>query len=106
MRTALEAVLQAMVTGGWANESDGDVSAPTGHFARVSNSAAELEEVVAAFEDVIVMYDMIDTSELVGEFLVHEDEQGNVYVVSYDNPIALTRDFQQLQDAYALWNES
>ena len=105
MKTALEAVLQAMVTGGWANESDGNVEAPTGHFARVSNSAAELAEVVAAFDDVITAYGMDDTSELVGHFLITEDSQGFVFITAYDNPIALTRDFQALQDAYALWDE-
>jgi hypothetical protein len=105
MKTALEAVLQAMITGGWANESDGEVEAPTGHFARVSNSEAELSEVVQAFEDVITAYGMEDTRELIGHFLVVEDSQGFVHVKGYDNPIELTRDFQALQDAYAEWNK-
>ena len=105
MKTALEAVLQAMVTGGWANESDGNVEAPTGHFARVSNSEAELSEVVQAFDDVITAYGMDDTSELVGHFLITEDSNVIVFVSNYDNTIALTRDFQSLQDSYAFWDE-
>lgn len=110
MKTALEAVLQAMVTGGWANESDGDVESPQGAFARVSNSEAEVYgepgSIVSTFSDVIAMYGMTDTNELIGHFLVREDSQGFVYITSYDNPIALTRDFQQLQDDYALWEDT
>lgn len=104
MKTALEAVLQAMVSGGWATDSDGDVDSPQGAFARVTNEEAELAEVVAAFQDTINTYEMEDTRELIGHFLVVEDSQGFVHVTRYDNPIALTRDFQQLQDAYAEWN--
>lgn len=106
MKTALEAVLQAMVTGGWANEKDGEVEAPTGHFARVSNSEAELSEVVEAFEDVITAYDMDDTKELIGHFLVREDDAGFVHVTEYDDEVSLTRDFQQLQDDYSLWADT
>lgn len=108
MKTALEAVLQAMITGGWANESDGDVEAPTGHFARVSNSEAEVYgepgSIVSTFSDVIAMYGMTDTNELIGHFLVVEDSQGFVTVHAFDDPIALTRLFQQMQDDFAEWN--
>lgn len=108
MKTALQAVLQAMVSEGWANQSDtdGNVDSPHGAFARVSNSEAELSEVVEAFEDVITAYGMDDTRELIGHFLVVEDSQGFVHVTSYDDEVSLTRDFQQLQDAYAEWDES
>lgn len=106
MKTALQAVLQAMVSGGWANESDGDVESPQGHFARVTVEPAELEECVNAFEDVIAVYGLEDENTLIGHFLVREDSQGFVHVTEYDNPIALTRDFQELQDAYALWEDT
>lgn len=105
MKTALEAVLQAMVTGGWANESDGSVEAPTGHFARVTNEARDMDGVHDAFKDVIVTYGLGDESKLIGHFLVREDSNGMVSITAYDNPIALTRDFQQLQDDYAAWAE-
>lgn len=107
MKTALEAVLQAMVTGGWANESDGDVDSPQGAFARVTNEPAELGEVQGAFNDVMRMYgwNEDDAKQLIGHFLVREDSQGFVDITSYDNPIQLTRDYQQLQDAYSLWAE-
>jgi len=108
MKTPLEAVLQAMVTGGWANESDGDVDSPQGHFARVTVEPAELSEVQGAFNDEMRMqgWNEDDAHKLIGHFLVREDSQGNVFITSYDNPIELTRDFQQLQDAYAEWDES
>jgi hypothetical protein len=117
MKTALEAVLQAMVTGGWANESDGNVYAPMGHFARVSNEENEIASIIDAFGDVMETYGMgyvnhiqgehelTDVNVLIGHFLVGEDSYGNVLVTRYDNPIQLTRDFQQLQDDFAEWNK-
>lgn len=104
MRTALEAVLQAMVTGGWANESDGDVASPQGAFARVTNEAEDKAGIEDAFHDVMNTYEC-EYDALIGHYLVREDEQGNVSVTSYDNSIDLTRDYQALQDEYALWNE-
>lgn len=58
------------------------------------------------FAEVIATYELEDECELIGHFLVQENDQGFVTVTSYDNPIDLTRDFQRLQDEYALWNES
>jgi hypothetical protein len=109
VKTALEAVLQAMISGGWANESDGSVGAPTGHFARVSNSREEVEGipggVIETFEDVINTYGLEDMDLLIGHFLVVEDSQGFVHVTEYDSEVELTRAFQELQDAYSLWAE-
>jgi hypothetical protein len=105
VKTALEAVLQAMVTGGWANESGGTVDAPTGHYARVSVSADEVGSVVDAFEDVLAVYPLDSLTQLIGEWLVQEDDQGFVTVTAYDNPIALTRDYLAMDDAFALWDE-
>jgi hypothetical protein len=106
MRTGLEAVLQAMVTGGWANESGGAVDAPTGHYARITNEPTDVSGIVDAFEDTIHTYGLDDMGLLIGHWLVVEDSQGNVTVTAYDNPINLTRDYLALDDAFALWDES
>lgn len=105
MRTALEAVLQAMIIGGWANESDGDVTAPMGAFARVTNEAEDKAGIEDAFHDVMDTYEC-EYDALIGHWLVEEASNGAVRVTRYDNPIHLTRDFQQLQDDYALWEDT
>lgn len=105
MKTGLEAVLQAMVTGGWANESGGDVESPTGHYARITNEPADMAGVEDAFSDVMSTYEC-ESDELIGHWLVVEDSQGNVSVTAYDNPISLTRDYLALDDAFALWDEA
>lgn len=110
MKTALEAVLQAMVTEGWANESDGMVDSPTGHFARISNSETEVlgwpGGISTVFAEVIATYEMDDERELIGHFLVQENDQGFVTVTSFTNPVDLTRAYEELQNAFALWDES
>lgn len=94
-----------MVTEGWANESDGSVDSPMGAFARVSVSEAEVGEVVDAFKDVLAMYPLDSLTQLIGNWLVEEDSQGNVSVTPWGDPINLTREFQRMQDEYALWVE-
>lgn len=103
MKTGLEAVLQAMVTGGWANESDGDVNSPTGHFARVTVLPAEVGEVVAAFDDVLKVYPCDALVQLVGYWLVCENDAGFVTVIAFDNEPALTMAYQSLEDDYSEW---
>lgn len=105
MRTGLEAVLQAMVNTGWANESGGSVDAPTGHYARVTVEERELDEVVNAFNTEMRIYGLEDENELIGHWLVVEDSQGFIHITTYDNPIHLTRDYLALDDAFALWDE-
>lgn len=94
-----------MVTGAWANESDGDVQSPIGYFARVTNAAADMDEVAHAFKDVMDAYECeVDT--LIGHWLVREMDTGNVIVTAYPDEVSLTVVFQQLQDDYAEWVES
>lgn len=108
MHTALEKVLQEMVTGGWANESGGSVDSPQGHYARITVEPAELGEVQGAFNDEMRMHGLNedDAHMLIGHWLVVENELGQVFIIAYDNPISLTRDYLALDDAYALWDEN
>lgn len=102
MKTGLEAVLQAMISGGWANESDGDVDSPVGHYARITNTPAEMHEVSLAFADVMSTYEC-ESDALVGYWLVVEDSQGNVSVTSFDNEYLLTAAYMDIDDAYSMW---
>jgi hypothetical protein len=103
MRTPLEALFDAMITGGWANESDGHVESPTGHFARISNAPNELSEIRQAFSDVTDAYGMPSDEDITGHFLVMTDSQGFIHITRYHAESDLIRRYRQLEDQYADW---
>jgi hypothetical protein len=105
MRTAIEALFDAMVSDGWANESSGDTEAPTGWFARISNSAAELGEVTDAFSDVIEVYGRPADGDMTGHFLVTGDSLGFIYVTRYETEAELIEEYQRLDREYDTWND-
>lgn len=97
-------VLDAMVHGGWSNESSGSPLSPTGHFARVSNSEAELPELLDAFEAEIADTG-IEPQELIGHFLVVTLDHGECYVREYSEEELLKYDFRRLNEIYRSWLE-
>jgi len=103
MRTALEALFDAMINDGWANESSGDVEAPTGHFACISNSEAELAEILAAFTDVTDVYGLPDTADIIGHFLVVTNNQGFIDIESFESADDLKSTYRELVDEYDSW---
>jgi hypothetical protein len=102
MRTPLEALFDAMITDGWANESSGDVESPTGHFARISNAPNEVSEVLDAFEDVIETYGQPDT--IVGHYLVVTNDQGFITIYRFKNESELIRNYRDLEAQYGEWS--
>ena len=56
MNTAFEALMKAMLQGGWFIKSEGDVESPLGFFGYVTNTKPELNEIYDAFEDVVKAY--------------------------------------------------
>ena len=103
MRTALEALFDAMITGGWANESGGDVESPQGHFARISNSANELSEIRQAFEDTLRAYGNVSDEDMTGHFLVVTDSQGNISIHRFGTDTALVAEYRNLESDYDDW---
>jgi hypothetical protein len=103
MRTALEALFDAMITGGWANESDGHVESPTGHFARISNAPNELSEIRQAFSDVTDAYGMPSDDDITGHFLVMTDSQGFIHITRYHAESDLIRRYRHLCEEYFAW---
>lgn len=83
MKTALEALFQAMITEGWGRQQSGDVESPAGHFARFDIRAADLDAIRYAFDGVIATYGNPATAEILGHFLVIEDSYGFVSVIRY-----------------------
>lgn len=106
MRTATEALFDAIVSGGWANRSDGDVESPTGHFALVSNSREELPELRQAFSDVIDTYGDVSDDDLIGHFIVTTDSDGFVDVTRYPSVVSAASEFVTLSRRYTAWNEA
>jgi hypothetical protein len=106
MKTALEALFGAMVAGGWATVSDGDVESPTGHFARVHNATDELGEIRDAFADTIEMYGDPGDDKIVGDFIVIEDSRGFVHITRYDNASDTIDAYDALQDQYGAWYDA
>lgn len=91
--SARDEVLDAIAKEGWANKSDGDTGSVSGWFARISNSPAELRELMSAFEDQMNEAGLADPIELVGHFLVVEDQTGFVTVTKHEDEKSLTTDY-------------
>lgn len=88
-------VLHLLTVEGWANESDGDVQSPTGWFARISNSSAELNEIRDAFKSEV--WRSFDWASILGHWMVVEGSDGVVHVGEYLNEAAVMFAFQELQ---------
>ncbi len=96
-------LLHDLSVSGWANASSGDVASPTGHFSRISNSEAELPEVVGTFDEDLHTLGRDNFGCLVGHFMVIESSEGFVTVVSYRTEQALMTDYAQLEAVYSAW---
>lgn len=95
--TLRDEYLHGMCVEGWANESTGDVSAPTGYVWLLSNSPAEMPEIIGAFGPAPLG--------TVGHFLVIEDDMGFVHVNEYDENRGAKYDFRALEAQYAAWDD-
>lgn len=104
---ARDAVLYAMSLEGWAQQSDGDVAASTGFFARISNEAAEMPSIVDAFGDEMIregLHDEQAMRTLIGHFLLVEDEQGFVRVTQFETEAAVKKLYSMLEKRYVRWD--
>lgn len=104
-RSPRDHILHDMALTSWANESHGDPEAHVGFFARISNSEAELHEITQAFEQSMAAAGLEDTRELIGHFIVVEQESRDVVVMTYDNDRDLLKDYGNLCTAYESWLE-
>ena len=96
MMTDDERNLRALVTAGWANESDGHVDSPMGHFAIIDlvNDRHEMADVLEIDEDELPAAHY---------YLVVEDSNGNVDVSTYYMFSSAEDEFRDLQQHYVLW---
>ena len=104
MRTPIEALFDAMITGGWMTASSGEVESPTGHFAYASYTAAEIPELFDAMSDTIDAYGRPDPDEVIGHHIVVTDSQGFLDIQRYPSESAMMTAYQTLEDQYAAWD--
>jgi len=89
-------ILDWMTTADWANESCGSVEVPVGHFARMTNEESDRAGIMDAFgEDMAGCESPVRFEDLLGHFIVRENDQGFVTVEEFDT----------LQDLLARWNK-
>lgn len=88
---------QTIVTGGWANQSDGSVESPTGHFALITIEPNERTELLDAFKG------ELQRTPYPGAYLLIEDSDGNATLTEYVSNGAAKRAYDQLDNAYTLW---
>lgn len=107
--TAAEKYLLMMVQEGWATGQDGDVEAPTGYFWRITNLPVEMAEIRQAFDD-----DFVETyneappadEELLGSYIIRENSQGLVDVISYPSEAAMIHAFDRAVEELIEWGPS
>lgn len=97
-------VLHAMAQQGWANESDGNVEAPTGWFCRISNALDDVVSIIDAFGlEALEIDPNFDFSEVIGHFLLVEDDQGFISVFEFESEWHAANAFIAQQRAYLEW---
>lgn len=110
-------VLHLLCTWEWANESDGNVEAPTGYFWRIGITEAELPEITDVLRSCTDERPILDTlldpallRSLIGSYLVTEDTEGFVHVLDCrtDEPARSGDDrarvaFQAKRRAFLRW---
>lgn len=95
----LARAFQQIVTAGWANMSDGEVEAPTGHFAFINIEPAELAELTSAVFDDDASASIIYP----GSYILIEDSHGNATLMEYRLKSKALEVLRHLMREYALW---
>ena len=106
MKTALEALFQAMISDYWFTKSSGDVESPTGAFAYVTNTDKELPSILDAFTEITDVYGVPNAEDMTGSFLVVEDSQGNVHISRYDSDTAARAAYMRLEADFLDWEDT
>ena len=105
-------ILHFMATCDWANESFGDVEAPTGYVLRMSNTFQDVQpsntELTSLIEDQVKAYDIVDNDDfresLVGHFLIWEDASGFVSVLQFATELDLLDVYKDLETEFSEWD--
>ena len=103
--SARDEILYRMAVANWANDSDGDVASPAGYFWRISVAPEELKEISEAFaEDLEEL--AVAPRDLIGHYLLKEDDQGFVAVEEFTDADYLGAGFTDQQRFFAEWADA
>lgn len=111
--SARDSILSYLCLADWANESTGNVEAPTGYFSRISNEAADVQMENGEFNSIMAEWleynsEVTDSpelrSELVGHFIVQSMDSGFVYVYKYETEKEMLAAFQDLENEFFEWD--
>jgi hypothetical protein len=94
-------LLYTMSVDGWAIASDGNVEAPTGWFAYMTNTPAEIAEIKQAFPD----FSDVPDAEIVGSFYLSEDSNG-FFTVTESTKSGVVEAFNADVEAFNAWSDS
>lgn len=89
---------------GWADQSSGDMHAPTGWFARISNAHNEIPGLVDAFNHDLELF-RIRAESLIGHWLLRETSDGSIRVLRFDSEQEARDAYNDLHRRYGEWLE-
>jgi uncharacterized protein (DUF1800 family) len=98
-------LLYIMMHHEWAAERSGDIDAPTGTFAWMSNLHEDLTEIVDAFADSFNEVGLESSHALVGNFLLQDLGHGPIDVRQFETENEVRAAYQQLEDMYESWQK-
>jgi len=107
-----DSALHFLCLSDWANDSFGNVEAPTGYVWKISNYESDVSSSNTEFTSILEewnKYEMnTDNQEfrrsLLGHFLLQEDSNGFVHVRKYETDKELCMAFDALQAEYEKWD--
>jgi hypothetical protein len=108
-----EDALHYMCLSDWASHSDGNVEGPDGFFWLISNSWEEVQpengEFNSLMEEWFKQNPSFEDSEefregLVGHFIIREDNNGLVWLESFESRLEAYASFKSLQFTYSEWD--
>lgn len=105
-------VLHYLCQNGWANESTGNVEAPSGYVWRISNDVNDVSESNTEFNSLMEEWfqqnDMVDSKDfrraLVGHFIVREDNNGLVFLQSFKTEKEMLEAYDAYELAFSEWD--
>ena len=112
--SARDDILSFLCLSDWAEESTGNVEAPTGYFSRISNTPEEVSMENGEFNSIMEEWldfnqEVTDSeelrSELAGHFIVQSMDSGFVYVYKYDSEKEMLSAYDELEKQYVEWEE-
>jgi hypothetical protein len=111
--SARDSILSYLCLADWANESTGNVEAPTGYFSQITNFPADVQMENGEFSSIMEEWleynsEVTDSpelrAELVGHFIVQSMDSGFVYVYKYDTEKEMLEAYDAMEREFFEWD--